>query len=248
MGSLLLLFQLNLGWWANYVVKLIGFALFIIGLNELREVCRSQSDLSQSDLSQNGELKKIALVGFDPRRSVGELMEKARNGEAEANPGSVRIAVIELINKNARTCLLMCGAAALCSAAISFFKIDGLLGNFAAIILGTAVTVMSLGLFDTVMRFISENEKDQKRERRFCEDISKVRRLRSAFDRTAVCTLINLGCDILNRIIPFTAAQSFFGFLAAISKITLYVFILVTVYNFNIVRADCNGKYDSQIK
>lgn len=232
LGSLFLLCQLNLGLWANYAVKLVGFLLFAAGIRELSELCRMQGDGG----------KKMVIEGFDLKRSMGELLTSYHGGEEQYS--GIRLAVLDKLCRAAVLCAGMCAAAGLCSAAIGFFGLKGIIANIAAIVLGTAAAVMALELFKLVLSFIEHNEKSPVRQTRFCEDISKVHRLKSVFTKVWVCTIVNLACDILNRIVPFTSVQSFFGFFAAISKITLYVFVVMTVYNFNALRIDCNAKTD----
>lgn len=236
-GTAFLLFQLNFGWVSNYIVKLIGFAFFFVGLGELRDLSRAQDN--------SGE--KAALVGFNVRKQLEDIFKDSCSEESAAGFPQTRLAALELIKKQAAVSSGMCLAAAVCRFVLGMVKLSSLFDNLLSAVLGTAVTVMALSLFDIALKFCELNEKYSQTNRcRFLNDISNIYRLRSAYNKTAVVTLICLGCDILNRFIPveFIAGEAGLGL--AVGKIILYCLIVFTVYHFNRVRTDCNRKYDSE--
>lgn len=236
-GTAFLLFQLNFGWTSNYIVKLVGFMIFLVGLGELRDLCRVQDNPG----------KKAVLLGFNVSRQLEELFKNSVSEESSAGFSQTRLAALELIRKQNVVSAGMCLAAAACRFVLGLVKLNALLDNLFSAVLGAAVTVMALSLFDLVLRYCELNEKYSQTNRcRFLNDVSNIYRLRSAYNKTAVVTLICLGCDILNRFIPVEFISGAAGLGLAVGKVILYCMIAFTVYHFNSVRTDCNRKYDSE--
>lgn len=236
-GTVFLLFQLNFGWTSNYIVKLIGFVLFLVGTGELGDLCRAQDNPG----------KKLALAGFNVSKQMEELFKNSVSGESCAGFCETRLAVLELIRKQVVMSAGMCLAAAVCRFVLGLLELNALLDNLLSAVLGAAVTVMALSLFELVLRFCELNEKYSQTNRcRFLNDISSIYRLRAAYNKTAVVTLICLGCDILNRFIPVEFISGAAGLGLAVGKVILYCMIVFTVYHFNNVRTDCNRKYDKE--
>lgn len=243
LASLFMLFQLSLGWTANYICKLAGFVLFLAGLGELEQLCRIQRRGSE----------KLSIPQRNIGRSLEKLMIAACADPSERNEdipdyGSVRISVLEYMKGRTKLCVLLCACAAGLSLALDLAKPPAWISNVVSCIMGTAVSLASLALLDLAVRFIVTNERNAVSSVRFVNNKSEVYRLRAALNRASLCTVVNLVCDIVNRLVPISGVQSFFGFFAAISKITLYVFAVMTVYSFNKVRSDSNKKYDSENK
>lgn len=236
-GTAFLLFQLNMGWTSNYIVKLIGFLMFFVGLGELRDLCRVQDNSGV----------KFSLFGFNVSKQLEEFFKSTDSGENSASFSQTRLAVLELIKKQAVMSGGMCFAAAVCRFVMSHIKISAVWDNLLSAVLGTAASVMALSLFDLVLRFCELNEKYSKTNRcRFLNDVSKIHRLRAAYNKTAVVMLICLGCDIVNRFITVQFISGAAGLGLAVGKVILYCMIAFTVYHFNEVRTDCNKKYDKE--
>jgi hypothetical protein len=206
LGTAFLLIQLKLSGLALYVIKLIGFLLFIVGLRELSDLCARQK------------------VGGEDKR-ISRLKE---------------------IEKSCTVSAVLCGVAVICMILLKALKPAEMAVNVIGILLGAAVTVMSLGLFRQTVNLILENEKDDSHP--LVNNRANVVRLSESFTKTAVCTLAGLVCDIINRLIPVAAIEDVSGFLAYIIRITMYVFLIMTVVHFNRVRVDCNDRFEKEYK
>lgn len=67
LGSVFVLFQLNIGWISNYVIKLIGFVLMTGGIREMTDVCKikAMNDAAEDYISKRrSELEKMKKNGM----------------------------------------------------------------------------------------------------------------------------------------------------------------------------------------
>lgn len=214
LGTVFILMQLNLGWISNYAVKLIGFAITLVGIDELRDLC----DVQQNN-SHAGEATEFS-------RKRNELLELTKKR------GIVFTAV----------CAISVVGMVLAKYVLNKVFETGKFYNGASILFGTIVTLMALEFFGEISKFILKNEKDGAYA--FLNDRSNAVRLDGTYRKIVWCTLGNLAFDLLNRLIPSGILVELSGFLAAISKIVLYGFIITAVVQFNKMRLDCNNKYE----
>lgn len=108
--------------------------------------------------------------------------------------------------------------------------------NITGIIFGVIITVASLAFQKLLLRDISSDSE-------LVSDSSSVVRFKKSWDKLAVITLFNLLCDIVNRLAPAKMVADISGLLMAISKIIMYVFALIILYQANRIRADYNKKH-----
>lgn len=230
-GCVLLLIQLPLGWTAGYLLKTMGFAMCMAGSRELSR--RFQSRQNRSD--RDPPVRISGLGGIAVWRTVRERLSLS----PESDPAEVRLSAADMLEKNAVAGIAL---GVICSAVTAVFEYaladktpeTALWANLTAIALGTVCTLAALRLVYGVTAFFEEGDRNAKAlgERHrgliMTDNFTDILRLRSVFERTAICALVNLVCDILNRLLPGGSAQTFTGFFAAISKVTLYVFAAVT--------------------
>ena len=218
-GSLFLLFQLNIDWTSNYIVKLIGFAFFVGGISELSEICSMKN----------------------PVKTGNEKADKFF---------SQRISLLSDIKGKAVTMCIMCAIAAVCEGLLKYvLKPADFAVNVISLILGAAVAFLSLNLFRMVYDFIEKHERFSRgNSNSFTDNEANVVRLGGAFYKLAVITLVNVAFDILNRLVPVAVISNVAGFVVAVSKILLYIFLLVVVFDFNKIRVDYNKKHDRVIE
>lgn len=264
-GCILLLIQLPLGWTAGYLLKTIGFAFCMAGMRELTQHFYSLKHKSNHD---DPPVRVSGLGGIAVWRTVKKRLdiensfdEKTESIEGRTvvtitvidDPLKARADLTDMLGKNA----VLCGAAGLISAgaAAIFEFLVGESGavspaaNLTAIALGIINTLTSLRLVYGIIAFLEHGDhsgrewKDVYKDKLILSDnFTDVLRLKSAFEKTAICALVNLGCDVLNRAVPVETIQTYMGFLAAISKLTLYVFVIITAIKFNDVRNGVDRK------
>ena len=212
-GSALLLFQLNIGWASNYIVKAVGCLLFSVGAKELLDLM--------------GHMGKIYSENIDKSALENDFAK---------------------LNKLYRHCLMSAGLCALSAVCVKLMQVINPVDfamNVIYILLGGATIFISFNLFRMAYVFLTENDKLAMRELRLTNDKSNLRRLGGSFSKLFICVALNFGLDILNRFVKIDFISSMAGVGVAISKILLYIFLAVLVYNFNKVRIDCNNKFEN---
>ena len=186
---------------------------------------------------------------------VGAACEEAKKKGDTYFP-RIRRALASMIGRGSKLAALLCGVGAAGFGALTLLKADmhSLPVNAAAVVLGLLASAGCLRSVKGAVDLILLNEKTQtfdrdesgasskNRKLRFCDDISNITRLRSAFIRVSVSTGAAVAFDILNRVSIFGAAQTFFGFMQVISKIALIVMLISFGLSFDKVRQDCNRK------
>lgn len=245
-GCILLLIQLPLGWTAGYLLKTIGFAMCMAGLRELAQHFDGLQNESNHD---DPPVRASGLGGIAVWRTVKARLTPKSDNEL----GDARSEVSEMLSKNAAIWAAVCLTGAVVAAVFEFFAADKSQGvspaaNLVAIVLGIVCTPVALRLVYGVITLFEINDRvaraSQDKNKKFIltDNFTDVLRLKSAFEKTAICTLVNLACDVMNRTIPIETVQTYTGFLAAISKLTLYVFVIITALKFNEVRKGVDRK------
>lgn len=257
LASAFLLFQMGLGSWIGCSVKAVGGVLFVIGLRELRDVCNIQS---KGAANAGGELPVKGTGYLLLGRFVQGVMQ-SQQANKKLGFNAVRKAMIDLLVNNAVISAVLLAVSAGMFALFTLTGTKGMVLNILSVVLGTLCTLITLRIFDGTLGFILGNESNMWLETdeqgnvkkntdtlHFCYNKLGVLRLRSAFERVALCTAVTVISDILNRLLPFESAQSLFGFLAVISRLTLYILLMTLVSCFNNVRKDANSKMDDMFR
>ncbi|MDO5125393.1 MAG: hypothetical protein Q4D35_03345 [Ruminococcus sp.] len=132
--------------------------------------------------------------------------------------------------------LILAGLSAVFAVMFLAFGINSVLLNTVSIsgaVVGTAVTLFSLGFQKALIREISADEQ-------IVNDLSLVKRFSKTWNKLAVITLANLAFDLVNRLVSVSVVADVSGLLMAISKIVMYIFALVILSSANKMRIDFN--------
>lgn len=238
-GCVLLLIQLPPGWTAGHLLKTIGFALCMAGLKELAE--HSLTFYRETD---DPPVCESGLGGIAVWRTARDILVYPREGLAEAE-----FAALEMLRKNA---VLGVAAGIVCAGVTAVFEYivkNAAAGNIPAIVTGTVQTLLALRLVFGVIAYLEYNDRSARAEQVkykkliITDNFTDTLRLKDRFDKTALCIVINLLCDILNRLVTSETVQTYSGFMAVISKLTAYLLVIVTAVRFRDVKrgADRRG-------
>ena len=135
------------------------------------------------------------------------------------------------LKKPAWTSSAMCAAAAAAQLLLKLLKPADIAANIISILLCVAVTYMSLNLFR--MFYVALDK-----HRELVTDASNIVRLGGNFQKLALFTAVNVVCDLLNRLIPLELVSTLAGVFTAVSKILVYIFLLILAFNFYKLRTD----------
>ena len=204
-SSAFLLFQLNIRWTSNYIIKAIGCFMFAAGIKELSDLCRF-------------EMKSYE--------------ENSKYLESVFHKGLLSGA--------------LCGLSALCIWLLRFLDLKDIAFNMVAVILGIAVACISFELFRTVFMFIKKNDACEDASKRLINNSANLNRMGSAFFKAAICTGVNLFADAVNRFFDIKSVSTAAGLVVTISKIFMYIFLIMIVFQFNKIRTDCNDKFENK--
>ena len=224
-GIILLLIQLPLGWTAGYILKAMGFALCVAGFAALTDFCGQQNKNDKNDPPDRAS----GLGGIAVWRVVRDMLQAAPES---AHFCKSRLAALGMLHRNA---VISAGAALVSAGAAAVFEFLVKSPAF----LGAVNTFTSLRVILTAVGFLCENDSpspEKRSELHFTDNRTDLLRLKDILGKTAICMLVNLACDLLNRIIPIESVQTFAGFMAAMSKLTLYVFAIAAAVRANAVR------------
>ncbi|EGC03862.1 hypothetical protein [Ruminococcus albus] len=230
-GIILLLIQLPLGWTAGYILKAMGFALCAAGFAALTDFCGQQNKNDKNDPPDRAS----GLGGIAVWRVVRDMLQAAPES---AHFCKSRLAALGMLHRNA---VISAGAALVSAGAAAVFEflVKSPAGAYAAAFLGAVNTFTSLRVILAAVGFLCENDSpspEKRSELHFTDNRTDLLRLKDILGKTAICMLVNLACDLLNRIIPIESVQTFAGFMAAMSKLTLYVFAIAAAVRANAVR------------
>ncbi|MBE6874989.1 MAG: hypothetical protein E7493_13955 [Ruminococcus albus] len=230
-GIILLLIQLPLGWTAGYILKAMGFALCVAGFAALTDFCGQQNKNDKNDPPD----RVSGLGGIAVWRVVRDMLKAPPDSACFCKS---RLAALDMLRKNA---VISAGAALVSAgtAAVFEFLVKSPAGAYAAAFLGAVNTFTSLRVILAAVGFLCENDSpspEKRSELHFTDNRTDLLRLKDILGKTAICMLVNLACDLLNRIIPIESVQTFAGFMAAMSKLTLYVFAIAAAVRANAVR------------
>lgn len=153
--------------------------------------------------------------------------------EAEEHTG-----VFSHLKKPARMSSAMCAVAAAAQLLLKLLKPADMAANIISILLCVATAYMSLNLFR--MFYVALDK-----HRELVNDASNIVRLGGSFQKLALFTIVNVVCDILNRLIPIELVSTLAGVFMAVSKILLYIFLIILAFHFYKVRTDFLKKQDS---
>lgn len=176
--------QINISWWGNYLIKLVGMLFFVGGVLEISGF--------------NKSFKRFLMPS-----------------EMLSSVSAVATVVFSILSfKNASVGVL----------------------NVTGAVTGTIVTLTTLGFQKMLLKDISADGE-------LVNDMSQVGRFVKSWDWLAILTIVNLVCDILNRLVSVKVVADTAGLLMAISKILMYIFALVILFRANKVRVDFNKKH-----
>ena len=237
LGIIILLVQLPLDWTAGHLLKTAGFALCVMGLADMRLLCRSQ-DRSYNDTPP---VRVSGLGGIAVWKTVKKCLADTVPEAKSVNPA--RLGAAEMLGRNAAAGAVTALVCAGVTAVFEFFVKDrSAAANITAVLTGTAVTLLALRLVYGIIAFLDANEgalsqsSGIHRKLLFTDNRTDILRMKSLFEKTAVCIMVNLVCDIINRLVSTENIQTYSGFLGAISKITAYVLVIATAVRANSVR------------
>ncbi|MBQ9375962.1 MAG: hypothetical protein IJU04_06485 [Ruminococcus sp.] len=178
--------QINISWWGNYLIKLIGMLFFVLGILEVS--CFNSG-------FRRFKMPAVAVAGLS---AVGAV------------------------------CFAVMSAAGASKNAL----------NIAGIAFGVVVTLSALAFQKPIIRDIAADKE-------LVNDVSLVKRFSKSWDKLAIITLANLVCDIVNRLAAAKVLVDYSGLLMAISKILMYIFALVILFQANKIRVDHNKKHSA---
>ncbi len=141
------------------------------------------------------------------------------------------------IKKPAVTSAAMCAVAFAAQLLMKLLKPAAMASNIISILLFAATLYMSLNVFRMFV-----NALDSHRE--LVDDVSHIVRLQSNFNKLAIFTIINFCGDVLNRLIPLELFTTLGGVVTAISKILIYIFLLILLFSFNKLRTDFDKRQE----
>ena len=231
-GCVLLLIQLPLGWTAGHLLKTIGFALCYAGTKEMAEY-----SLSSLKNDCDPPVRESGLGGIAVWRTVREKLT-AEDGDLESS----RISVLSMLQKNAAVCTatgIVCAAVA---AVFEFILKKSMAENITAVITGTLQTLLALRMVFGIIAFFEHSDRtaraghERYKKLIITDNFTDILRSKDRIEKTALCIIINLLCDTLNRLVTVESVQTYSGFMAAISKLTSYVLVIVTAVRLRDVK------------
>ena len=233
LGSIILLIQLPLGWTAGYILKVIGFSLCAAGVCELADLCRQQHKINNDD----PPVRANGLGGIAVWRTVRRLMS---DGYSEKTLPQARLEVLDMLRRSAVVSAAV-GAVSAGIAALFEFVLKTSAAALVTGLLGAVNALLAMRLAAGINAFMCENDQPssgRKQEDRllFTDNRTDLLRLRDILNKTGICMAVNLLCDIINRTVPSESVQTYAGFMAAISKLTLYVFVITAAVRYYHVR------------
>lgn len=273
LGCILVTLQLSWNWWLNFLIKAIGFGLCAFGAGELSDLCVIQAqhcgaEAKPDRVSRSLSLERTAerILGRDPGDGGMAALQGARLGMLRLiKRSSVVAGVISALGAGwmglmaavwppEKLVSVEDGSSRL---VYNAFGLGGKAELISAVVLGIITTVMAIDLAGGVTALIRENDSrtvivrspaGEKKDKRFhfTLDPLETGRLAGAELKLAVCMWANMVFDLMNRLAPWENVQLFAGFMAVLSKLTLYAFVILMGVNFNRVRVSANKKYDSE--
>ncbi|MBQ8966330.1 hypothetical protein [Ruminococcus sp.] len=241
LGIIILLVQLPLGWTAGYVLKTIGFALCAAGFSELREHCAQDNKNNKAD----PPVRESGLGGIAVWRAVSRLL----SAEGAGGFRTSRLKALDMLRKNAVTGMAA-GIISAGAAAVFEFVSHSSAGNYVTSLCGAVMTFLALRLAGGITAFLCEHDKLCREYRLtellFCDTGTDLLRMKDLINKTGICMAVNLICDILNRVVPLESVQTYAGFMAFVSKLTLYVFVITAAVRTNAVRAGFYRRHPKQ--
>ena len=236
LGIIILLVQLPLDWTAGYLLKTAGFALSVMGLADMRLLCSSQ-DRSDNDTPP---VRISGLGGIAVWKTVDSELTKAAPDDTIC---PVRTGVLKMLGRNAAAGAAVSLACAVTAALFEFLLKDvKTAANITAAVSGTLCTLLALRSGCAAVAFMDSHERIMShstgafRKLMFTDNRTDILRMKSVFGKTAICILVNLACDVLNRLVPIESVQTYAGFLGIISKLTAYAFVIAAAVKANAVR------------
>ncbi|SEK60173.1 hypothetical protein [Ruminococcus albus] len=253
LGMTALLVQLPLDWTAGYVLKAIGFALCMAGTRELGELCIRQYDAIKRKDEERPPVRISGLGGIALWKNVRSIMEN-RSSPFQAQ----REAAALLLERNAVLGVAASAVSAGLAALFEFIiKGRGLAGNITACVLGLVVTALALRMvfgavafFDANDLLMAADDKDgsfvKSRKLLLTDNRTDILRLKDIGNKTALCIVVGLVSDILNRLAGIQVIQDAAGLLAFMSKLTAYIMVIAFAVRAYSVRQGIirkNGEY-----
>ena len=273
-GGILLSLQLSWNWWLNFLVKAMGFGLCFAGLRELAELSRIQAhkDGADSDPDVPPSLGGVFLGRYvdsllsrevksaaqfqGMRLGTMKLLEKwALMGLAVSVLGTAAFGLMSAVWPPEVLKSAEDGAS---RTVYNAFGLGGKAELWCSCVFGVLTAWLALRLLTGAVRLMDQNDhhvfvrtaKDgtelKSKTMHYTLDPLETRRLSSSQFNLMLCVGVSVVCDLLNRVLPWEGAQTFFGFLGVLSKVTSYVFVIIMGINFNHVRVSTNKKYDSE--
>ena len=141
----------------------------------------------------------------------------------------------------------VCAVAVLCQLLMKYLSPAKFASNVISTVLGVSVTALSLDLFRKIYNFIHNCEMNAvTSSESLVNNTANVVRLGKSFGWYALLTALNVLADVLNRFVPLDAVRDVAGVTAAISKVIMYIFLVVILVGFNKIRIDFNHKFDDK--
>lgn len=141
----------------------------------------------------------------------------------------------------------VCAVAVLCQLLMRYLSPSAIAGNVISTILGVSVTALSVDLFRKVYNFIHNCEMNAvTSSESLVNNTANVVRLGKSFGWYSILTALNLVSDVLNRFVSSGSVRDIAGICVAVTKIAMYIFLVVIVVGFNKLRVDFEHKFEDK--